>query len=201
VPGGTYDVEVDWVAYANRATNATYKVHDGSTLLATVSENQQVAPAGTVTYDSIPFQSLGHFTIDSGALKVVLTDNANGYVIADAMYTAPVGALGSVTQNTYDQNGNLVTTTDGDGNVTTYVYDADNRQTVTIDALTKRTTEMLDAVGNLTEMKDASNNVTTFAYDADNRKTSATNPMGYTGTFSYDAVGNLTSSTDYDGWW
>jgi subtilase family serine protease len=82
---GTYNVQVDWTAYANRATNATYQVFDGATLLGTVTVNQQVAPTGGSTVNGVTFQSLGHFTISSGTLRVVLTDNANGYVIADAM--------------------------------------------------------------------------------------------------------------------
>jgi hypothetical protein len=89
VPGlssGTYNVETTWTAYANRATNATYQVFDGATLLGTVMVNQQLAPAGGATVGGVAFQSLGHFAISSGTLRVVLTDNANAYVIADAIY-------------------------------------------------------------------------------------------------------------------
>ena len=90
---GTYDVEMTWTAYSNRATNATYQVFDGTTLLGTVQVNQQLTPTEGVTVNGIPFQSLGQFTINSGTLRVVLSDNANGYVIAEAMlvqaYTGP----------------------------------------------------------------------------------------------------------------
>jgi uncharacterized repeat protein (TIGR03803 family) len=82
---GTYNVQVDWTAYANRATNATYQIFDGATLLGTVTVNQQLTPTGGSTVNGVTFQSLGQFTISSGTLRVVLTDNANGYVIADAM--------------------------------------------------------------------------------------------------------------------
>ena len=82
-----------WTAYSNRATNATYQVFDGTTLLGTVQVNQQLAPSYGLTVGGTPFQSLGQFTISSGTLKVVLSDNANGYVVADAMlvqvYTGP----------------------------------------------------------------------------------------------------------------
>ena len=61
--------------------------------MGTVQINQQLTPAEGVTVDGIPFQSLGQFTINSGTLSVVLSDNANGYVIAEAMlvqaYTGP----------------------------------------------------------------------------------------------------------------
>jgi hypothetical protein len=90
VPAGTYNVQMTWVAAANRATNATYSIYDGSTLVGTVSVNQQNAPSGgQVVTDgngnNITFQSLGTFTINSGTLTVVLSNNANGFVIADAM--------------------------------------------------------------------------------------------------------------------
>jgi RHS repeat-associated protein len=199
LPGASYDVEVNWVAYANRATNAAYQIYDGATLLATVTVNQQNSPSGGVTMYGVAFQSLGHYTIDSGTLKVVLSDNANGYVIADAMLVEPAGPLGAIDKYTHDKNGNVTTVTDGDGNVTTYVYDAMNRATVTIDALANRTTEMFDAAGNITEIKDASNNVTTFAYNAGGELVSETNANGYAATFAYDAVGNVNSITDFDG--
>ncbi len=80
---GTYDVQVTWNVVSNHATNATYSVYDGSTLLGTVTVNQQLAPSGP-TVNGRPFQSLGLFQVTSGTLEVVLTDSANGYVIADA---------------------------------------------------------------------------------------------------------------------
>jgi plastocyanin len=90
---GTYDVQMTWSAYFNRASNATYQVFDGTTLVGTVSVNQQMAPAGGQTVSGVPFQSLGRFIINSGTLKVVLTDNANGLVIADAMFAKVLSAI------------------------------------------------------------------------------------------------------------
>ncbi len=82
--GGTYNAQVDWLADPNnRASNATYQVYDGSTLLGTVTVNQRQSPVGT-TVGGVTFQSLGSFTITSGTIKIVLSDNANGLVIADA---------------------------------------------------------------------------------------------------------------------
>ena len=89
LPPGTYDVQVTWVAWTNHATNAPYAVYDGGTSLGTVFINQQQAPAGTA-FNGFTFQSLGHFTISSGTLTVVLSDNANGYVIVDALRLVPV---------------------------------------------------------------------------------------------------------------
>src|SRR4029077_9333779 len=52
---GGYDVQVTWNAYFTRATNATYQVFDGNTLLGTVSVNQQVAPTGRPSISGTPF--------------------------------------------------------------------------------------------------------------------------------------------------
>ena len=42
---GSYDVQMTWTAVANHATNATYSVFDGATLLGTVIVNQKQAPS------------------------------------------------------------------------------------------------------------------------------------------------------------
>src|SRR5262249_15977185 len=89
---GTYDVQLTWFAFSNRASNAPFSVYDGNTLLGTVTVNQQNAPSGGATINGFTFQSLGHFAINSGTLRVVTSDNANGYVIADALYVVPLPA-------------------------------------------------------------------------------------------------------------
>ncbi len=84
LPDGTYQVFTRWSHFSNRATNAPYTVFDGAAALGTVTVNQQVAPAGDQVGDVV-WQKLGNYTIDSGTLRVRLTDAANGYVTADAV--------------------------------------------------------------------------------------------------------------------
>ncbi len=95
---GTYDVEVTWTNNGQRASNAPYQVYDGSTLLATVLVNQQQAPSG-VTVNGTVFQSLGVFQIASGTLRVVLDNDANSYIIADAMRIVPAPPPTQVVDN------------------------------------------------------------------------------------------------------
>src|SRR5262249_20995451 len=85
LPEGHYDVQVTWPAGPNRASDAKYTVYDGATLLGTVVVNQQLAPTGGETVNGVTFQSLGDYNISSGTLKVVLSNEANGAVIADAV--------------------------------------------------------------------------------------------------------------------
>ena len=80
---GDYVVYARWTAHPNRATNATYAINytGGSD---SVAVNQQ-ANGGQ-------FVALGTYSLPAGDVTVTLTDNANGYVIADAIMVAPVGA-------------------------------------------------------------------------------------------------------------
>ena len=92
------EVSATWVANAGNATNATYKIYDGTattgTLLGTVTVDQTKAPAGT-SDGSTQFQELGDYYPQSGTLTVVLSANsANGTVVADAVGIAPAWATG-----------------------------------------------------------------------------------------------------------
>jgi hypothetical protein len=73
-----------WTAHSNRATNAVYTVHHhGGT---TQVEVDQTVNGGS-------WQPLGEFTLSAdGHNRVVLTDQANGYVIADAVKFVPENA-------------------------------------------------------------------------------------------------------------
>ena len=84
IPAGSYQVFAHWVQFVNRATNAPYTIYDGSTPQGTVQVNQQLAPVGDLS-EGVTWQSLGTFNNSTGTLTVRLGDNANGYVIADAI--------------------------------------------------------------------------------------------------------------------
>ena len=91
---GSYDLEMSWTVFINRADNATYQIFDGTTLIGgQVQINQQLVPTGGQTINGIPFQSLGQFKTTTGTLSVVLSDNADGYVIAQAMLVGPYTGL------------------------------------------------------------------------------------------------------------
>ena len=83
-----------WSTHANRATNAPFSVYNGTplpaNLLGTTLVNQEQAP-GDFTASGVGWRDLRTtggadvFTITGGTLTVRLTDNANEYVIADAI--------------------------------------------------------------------------------------------------------------------
>jgi hypothetical protein len=84
VPNGEYEVFAKWIAFGNRASNAPYTILDGLAPRGTVTIDQRVAPTGDQS-NGITWQSLGFFSISNGSLSVRLADNANGYVVADAI--------------------------------------------------------------------------------------------------------------------
>jgi hypothetical protein len=95
VSPGQYDVSVTYYSYADRASNAPYTVLDGSTSLGTVLVNQQVPPSG-ITDQGANWLDLGTFVVSGNHLVVQLSNNANGYVIADAVRIAFLGTIGDV---------------------------------------------------------------------------------------------------------
>jgi hypothetical protein len=75
---GTYEVYARWTAGSNRADNAKYTVTNHTGSMLPVQVNQKLNNGVWV--------SLGKYSfITGGTAQVTLSDNANGYVIADAV--------------------------------------------------------------------------------------------------------------------
>jgi uncharacterized repeat protein (TIGR01451 family) len=108
LPSGTYLVSTTWIRGSSRASNAPYTltgVTDGPT---TVLIDQKIAP-DDLTWDSAVWEHLGTFQISGGTLIVRLTDNANGYVYADAVRVEHVLAQASAAEVTSEalRSGNV----------------------------------------------------------------------------------------------
>ncbi len=84
IPNGSYEVFARWIPFSNRATNAPFTILNNQTPLATVLVNEQQTPTGDLS-NGVTWQSLGTFTTTSNTLRVRLSNNANGYVVADAI--------------------------------------------------------------------------------------------------------------------
>ncbi len=90
VAPGLYRVSATWSPFSNRATNAPYTVFDGATSRGTVRVSQQQAPAD-FSDAGASWKDLGTFTIAGNSLVVKLTNDADGFVIADAIRIERVG--------------------------------------------------------------------------------------------------------------
>ena len=80
---GAWEVFAMWTSYSNRATNAPYTInHAGGSTVVRV--NQEINNGQWV--------SLGVFNFNAGAASIVLSDDANEIVIADAIKLIPTTA-------------------------------------------------------------------------------------------------------------
>ncbi|MFH1492917.1 MAG: FG-GAP-like repeat-containing protein [Candidatus Omnitrophota bacterium] len=105
---------------------------------------------------------------------------------------------GNTTTFTYDSAGNILTIQDAENNTTTFEYDDINRLTKVTDPETNITQYQYDEAGNLKKIIDANLNETNFTYDEINQLKTITNPLGNTKTFSYDLNRNLETTADFN---
>jgi uncharacterized protein (DUF1800 family) len=92
---GQYRVSATWVGYPGAAPDAPFTVCDGTTPLGTVSVDQSSDAAGFGDGGSA-WQDLGTFPLTGSTLAVKLTDNASGFLSADAVRVERVGYPGQI---------------------------------------------------------------------------------------------------------
>jgi hypothetical protein len=90
LPAGYYTIQATWNASSNHASNAPYAIYDGNTLVRTVTVDQRPAPSGATTLGGVVFQDLASVQITTGTIRIVLSDNVDGYVVADAVRIVPI---------------------------------------------------------------------------------------------------------------
>ena len=105
----------------------------------------------------------------------------------------------AVTTYTYDAMNNVLSTTEPDGNTTTFAYDPLNRQTNMVNAAGDVLTVYYDGVNNVITRILPSENTQVFSYDALDRATNLTDSVGEVLRQSYDPVDNLLTQTDGNG--
>jgi hypothetical protein len=81
---GLYTIQASWGAATWNTTAAVYQIYDGSTLVKTVTANQEQTLSGS-TYTGVYFNNLTTVQINSGTVKVVLSSQATGTLVADAV--------------------------------------------------------------------------------------------------------------------
>jgi hypothetical protein len=91
MPVGSYDVLATWRENKSNASNATYTVNGVATPPSGV--NQRIAP-GDIANNGTVWAKLGTLVISGGQLTVVLSDQANGNVVADAIRVVAAGPAG-----------------------------------------------------------------------------------------------------------
>ncbi len=93
VTPGQYQAAATWTTHANRATNAAYRIVEGGTLWRIVRVSQEQAPA-SFQDQGVLWQELGGIIYVTGnTLSIQLSNDANEYVIADAVRLQRLGDL------------------------------------------------------------------------------------------------------------
>lgn len=80
----SYEVFVTYRPDATAASDAPYRIYEGQQLLNEVRLDQRTDPSGT-SHLGVPWDSLGTVMISGTSLRVELADDANGYIVADAV--------------------------------------------------------------------------------------------------------------------
>ena len=105
----------------------------------------------------------------------------------------------AVTRYGYDAQSNRITMVEPNGNTTSDVYDALNRQVKMTNAAGDMTVTTYDPVSNVKTVTAPNLNVTTYTYDALDRPIRVDDSVGLVATYTYDAVGNRLTETDGNG--
>jgi len=90
VSDGLYELSAQWAAYSNRASNAVYRVYNNGVEIGAQVFDQRFNGGQFNVFDT-------SYAVDAGILEVVLKDDVDGYVIADAVQI--LGSGGNIAPN------------------------------------------------------------------------------------------------------
>ena len=107
LPPGQYRVYMSWTGDRANASNAPVTIVVGSQILGTTFVNQRVASAGH-TVDGTHWFQVRTVTITGTTLQVVLSNKANGNVVADAVRIEKVGSAASLAGGEVLANGTVL---------------------------------------------------------------------------------------------
>ena len=110
-----------------------------------------------------------------------------------------IDASDAVTRYTYDAQGNRLTITEPNGNITTSGYDALNRQVRRTNAAGDLTVITYDPVSKVKTVTAPNGNITTYSYDTLDRLIQLDDSVGRVASYTYDAVGNRLTERDGNG--
>ena len=140
-----------------------------------VSERAPATSDGSGVTD--PYEQVTRWAYDTGT-GWVTAEMTGRFTSANPSATTCTPPAGGCTTYTYNNDGQVLTTTDGDGHTTTDTYDAD---------------------GNLASVTDPETNETKYAYNLADRQVSKTLPDGSATTTDYTLDGQVQDQLDAAG--
>jgi RHS repeat-associated protein len=172
LPGGstaqnawTYDANGNIASYSDFNGNKIAYSYD----LTRNLQLQMTRPDGRVTNTTWNPTYRLPASIVTGPLSDQRTYDAHGNLLQRVLSDTSIPYNQTWTY-TYNSNGQPLTVTDPNGNLTTYAY---------------------DAMGNVVLVTDATDHVTKMTYDAEGKRLTSTDPNGLVTTYSYDTRGRL----------
>jgi RHS repeat-associated protein len=145
--------------------------------------------AGRMTGKVDANEIVTHYEYDDLGRLTAVVENFQGAA-------QPTEEINVRTEYTYDENGNRLSITDGNGNVSNFTYDELNRLLTESDALGNTWSYTYDALGNRIALTDANGAITSYNYDDASRLTGIDYMDISDVAFAYDAGGRRTSMTD-----
>jgi RHS repeat-associated protein len=139
-------------------------------------------------------------TTHNGNYLVTSQDGSEVYVfnLASERHLQTLKSLtGAVKyQFAYDPAGNLITITDGSGNVTTIQRDGSEHATSIVSPYAQTTVLSLDGNGFLSQVADPAGNTEKFTYNTSGLMATHTDANGNVSNYTYDSSGRLIKDSD-----
>ena len=152
--------------------------------------------ASTQTLNNLLFQ-LVRVTNPLGKISTLTYDSGNNDPFAQRNVLNLTNELGKVWSYSYDNNYNLVSTTDPLGDSAVTVFDANHNLLSVTNALNQTVlNNTYTSQGLLASITDGSNKTTKFSYDNNGLLTQTTDAVGMIWANAYDNSGNLISKMD-----
>ncbi|ODS24333.1 hypothetical protein AB835_03990 [Candidatus Endobugula sertula] len=208
--------------YADGST-ISYRYHPNYNFVTLETDELGVKTQHSYDEKGNRIQTIEGYESDDPRVMKYVYDN-NGYLITEKMIGKNDGVTTTNTVEisyTYDDYGNLIKVTDGNGNITQYQdYNAIGQAQTLIDARGHTWQSTYDAHGNrltettplgfvteytydslhrLIQTKDAEGRITKVSYDSRNKPTTIENNAGGIRTMTYRVDGLISSSKDESG--
>ena len=107
--------------------------------------------------------------------------------------------LGGISNYHYDNNGNLVSSTNAGGDAYQYAYDQKDNLTQIVNPLGQAVDMTYNWLSDLTSITDAGGNTTKYSYSSAGNLLSIAYPGGTQQSFTYDPLGNLSETVEQNG--